>query len=99
MTCIGFEYLAAVEAEDLPKLPAQTVTKSYVRTYARCLRLDEADVMKRFAEASGVFYRDRENAALAARVANTPYSLKSRLNEVISYLKLRFYIESVCTSA
>ena len=90
MTCIGFEYLAAVEAEDLPKLPAQTVTKSYVRSYARCLRLDEADVMKRFAEASGVFYRDRENAALAARLANTPNPLKSRLDALVSNFKLLF---------
>lgn len=52
MTCIGCEHLTAVEAEDFLKLPPQTVAKSYVRTYARCLRLDEADVMRRFAEAS-----------------------------------------------
>src|SRR5437016_1864596 len=90
MTCIGFEYLTAVEAEDLPKLPAHTITKSYVRTYARCLRLNEADVMKRFAETSGVFYRDRESAARAASVANTPNSLKSRLDEFVSNLKLLF---------
>jgi cytoskeletal protein RodZ len=90
MTCIGLDYLTAVEAEDFPKLPTQTVTKSYVRTYARCLRLDEADVMKRFAEASGAFYRDRENAALAARVANTPNPLKSRLDALVSNFKLLF---------
>ena len=90
MTCIGFEYLTAVEAEDFPKLPAHTVTKSYVRTYARCLRLNEPDVMKHFAEVSGGFYRDRESAARAAMVANTPYSLTSRLNEFVSNLKLLF---------
>ena len=90
ITCVGFEYLAAVEAEDLPKLPAQTVTKSYVRTYARCLRLNEPEVMKRFAETSEIFYRDREIAARAATVANTPNSLKSRLDEFVSNLKLLF---------
>jgi len=46
--------------------------------------------MKRFAEVSGGFYRDRESAARAAMVANTPYSLKSRLNEFVSNLKLLF---------
>lgn len=90
MTCIGCEHLTAVEAEDFRKLPTQTVTKSYVRNYARCLRLDEVDVMKRFAEVSGVFYRDQESAARAARVANTPNPLKSRLEEFVSNLKLLF---------
>jgi cytoskeletal protein RodZ len=90
MTCIGIEYLAAVEAEYFQKLPAHTVTKSYVRTYARCLRLNEPEVMKRFAETSEIFYRDREIAARAATVANTPNSLKSRLDEFVSNLKLLF---------
>jgi cytoskeletal protein RodZ len=90
MTCIGIEYLTAVEAEDFPKLPPHTVTKSYVRTYGRCLRLNEPEVMKRFAETSGIFYRDREIAARAATLANMPNSLKSRLDEFVSNLKLLF---------
>jgi cytoskeletal protein RodZ len=89
-TCIGYDHLQSLEAENYSRLPAQTVTKSYVRSYARCLRLDEVDVMRRFAETAGVFYRDKETAARAARVANTPNPLASRLNEFVSNLKLLF---------
>ncbi|HEY3130304.1 MAG TPA: helix-turn-helix domain-containing protein [Acidobacteriota bacterium] len=89
-TCIGRDHLQSLEAEDYPKLPPQTVTKSYVRTYAQCLRLDEADVMKRFAESAGVFYRDKESAARAARLANRSNPLTSRLTEFVSNLKLLF---------
>jgi hypothetical protein len=46
--------------------------------------------MKRFAETAGVFYREKETAARAARVANTPNPLASRLNEFVSNLKLLF---------
>jgi cytoskeletal protein RodZ len=89
-TCIGYDHLQSLEAEDYSKLPPQTVTKSYVRSYARCLRLDEVEVMKRFAETVGVFYKDKETAARAARVAGTPNPLASRLNEFVSNLKLLF---------
>ena len=89
-TCIGRDHLQSLEAEDYPKLPPLTVTKSYVRTYAQCLRLDEADVMKRFAESAGVFYRDKESAARAARLASKSNPLTSRLNEFVSNFKLLF---------
>jgi cytoskeletal protein RodZ len=51
-TCIGYYHLEALEADNFEKLPAHTVTKSYVRTYARFLRLDEVDIMRRFAESA-----------------------------------------------
>jgi cytoskeletal protein RodZ len=89
-TRIGYDHLQSLEAEAYSRLPPQTVTKSYVRSYAQCLRLDEVEVMKRFAETAGVFYRDKETAARAARVANTPNPLASRLNEFVSNLKLLF---------
>jgi cytoskeletal protein RodZ len=89
-TRIGCDHLQSLEAEDYARLPPQTVTKSYVRSYAQFLRLDEVEVMKRFAETAGVFYRDKETAARAARVANTPNPLASRLNEFVSNLKLLF---------
>ena len=89
-TCIGAGHLEALEAENFAKLPPETVAKSYVRTYARCLRLDEIEVMRRFAESAGVFYREKEKAAHIARLANTSNPLKSTLNEFVSNIKLLF---------
>ena len=89
-TCIGYYHLEALEADNFQKLPTHTVTKSYVRTYARLLRLDEVDVMRRFAESAGVFYRDRESAARTAKLAAMPNPLKSRLTEFVSSIKLLF---------
>jgi cytoskeletal protein RodZ len=89
-TCIGSGHLEALEAENFAKLPPETVAKSYVRTYARCLRLDEVEVMKRFAESAGVFYRNKETAARAAKLASSSNPLKSTLNEFVSNIKLLF---------
>jgi cytoskeletal protein RodZ len=88
VTRIGHSYLRELEADDFSNLPTQTVTKSYVRTYARFVGLDEAEVMRRFAESAGVYYRDLEAARTAKSKSNGP--LKTRLDEFVSSLKLFF---------
>ena len=89
-TRIGSGHLEALEGEHYAKLPPETVAKSYVRTYARYLHLDEVDVMKRFAESAGVFYRAKEAAARAAKLASSSNPLKSTLNDFVSNIKLLF---------
>jgi cytoskeletal protein RodZ len=56
-TRIDPRYLQAVEQDDFSRLPrAEVFAKAYVKAYARCLSLEEAEVMRRFADASGTFY-------------------------------------------
>src|SRR3989442_13752096 len=54
-TRIDPRYLQAVEQNDFSQLPrAEVFAKAYVRAYARCLSLEEAEVMRRFAESAGI---------------------------------------------
>ena len=89
MTRIGPEYLKALEAEEFSKLPPHTVVKAYARAYARCLGVSDVEVMQRFAEAAGPFYRQQE-AARQVKPVKTDHSLKSRLDEMVASLKLLF---------
>jgi cytoskeletal protein RodZ len=89
ITCIGLAYLKALEADDFSKLPPQTITKSYVRTYAHAVGLDEARVIKLFTESAGVYYREQE-AAKNARPLKNENPLKSRLEEVLASFKMLF---------
>ena len=62
-TRIDPRYLQAVEQNDFSQLPrAEVVAKAYVRAYARCLSLEEAEVLRRFAESAGGFYRESSEA-------------------------------------
>jgi len=56
-TRIQTVYLGALEKEMFAELPAQVFAKGFVRTYARCLGVDEKDALQRFAEASRSFYQ------------------------------------------
>src|SRR3989442_15423383 len=56
-TRIDPRYLQAVEQNDFSQLPrAEIFAKAYVKAYARCLSLEEAEVMRRFAESAGTFH-------------------------------------------
>jgi cytoskeletal protein RodZ len=62
-TRIDPQYLQAVEKNDFSHLPrAEVVTKAYVKAYARCLSLEETEVMRRFAESAGTFYTESSEA-------------------------------------
>src|SRR2546422_6867328 len=53
-TRIDPRYLQAVEQNDFSQLPrAEIFAKAYVKAYARCLSLEEAEVIRRFAESAG----------------------------------------------
>ena len=60
LTRIQENYLRALEEDRFEALPQQVFTKGFVRTYARALNMDEGDVMRRFAVASGSHYQHEE---------------------------------------
>lgn len=60
LTRIQENYLRALEEDRFEALPQQVFTKGFVRTYARALNMDEEDVMRRFAVASGSHYQHEE---------------------------------------
>ncbi len=49
-TRISFNYLKALESEDFTKLPGEVFVKGFLKNYSRFLNLDEAEIMKRYAE-------------------------------------------------
>src|SRR5207253_9336686 len=71
-TRIDARYLQAVENNDFSQLPlAEVFAKAYVKAYARCLSLEEAEVMRRVAEAAGGFYTGLSAAICAVVRKNT----------------------------
>ena len=71
-TRIDPRYLEAVEDNDFSQLPrAEVFAKAYVKAYARCLSLEEAEVMRRFAESSGRFYTGSAAAICEVARKNT----------------------------
>src|SRR3989442_1827606 len=68
-TRIDPRYLQAVEQNAFSQLPrAEVIAKAYVRAYARCLSLEEAEVMRRFAESAG----DRPAGSTATNGEDAP---------------------------
>lgn len=57
LTRIQPVYLDALEKERFAELPAQVFVRGFVRTYARCLGVDEKDALRRFVDASHGFYQ------------------------------------------
>jgi hypothetical protein len=49
-TRISIQYLRALENEDFSKLPGEVFVKGFLKNYGRFLKLDESEVMKRYAE-------------------------------------------------
>ena len=71
-TRIDPQYLQAVEKNEFGRLPrAEVFVKAYVKAYARCLSLEEAEVMRRFAESSGTFHKESSEAICEVARKNT----------------------------
>ncbi len=49
-TRISLQYLKALEAEDFSKLPGAVFVRGFLKNYSKFLKLDETEVMKKFAE-------------------------------------------------
>jgi len=55
-TKISMKYLTALEEDDLGKIPNEVFAKGFIRSYARCLALEEDEVLTRFEELAASFY-------------------------------------------
>src|SRR5512144_196693 len=49
-TRISFNYLKALEDEDFSKLPGEVFVRGLLKNYGRFLRLEESEVIKRYAD-------------------------------------------------
>ena len=49
-TRISLQYLKALEEEDFSKLPGAVFVRGFLKNYCKFLKLDETEVMKKFAE-------------------------------------------------
>jgi len=49
-TRIGVNYLKALEEQDFSRLPGEVFVKGFLKNYCKFLHLDEAEVMKQYAE-------------------------------------------------
>lgn len=49
-TRINSQYLKALESDDFAKLPGEVFVKGFLKSYSKFLRLEEADVMNKYAE-------------------------------------------------
>lgn len=58
-TKINMKYLTALEEDDLGKIPNEVFAKGFIRSYARCLALEEDEVLTRFEELAAIFYHQK----------------------------------------
>src|SRR3989454_8154557 len=71
-TRIDPRYLQAVEQNDFSQLPrAEIFAQAYVKAYSRCLSLEQAEVMRRFAESAGNFPPGATERTVAVAPENT----------------------------
>jgi cytoskeleton protein RodZ len=58
-TKISLKYLKALEEDDLAKIPNVVFAKGFIRSYARCLALEENEVLARFDHLAASFYHQK----------------------------------------
>jgi cytoskeleton protein RodZ len=58
-TKISIKYLKALEEDDLARVPNEVFAKGFIRSYARCLALEEHDVLSRFEESAASYYHQK----------------------------------------
>jgi transcriptional regulator with XRE-family HTH domain len=70
-TRIRLQTLQALERDDYPSLPVEVTVKGFVRAYARCLGLDEHDVLERYQRIATEYFRMAKPADPISRVKDT----------------------------
>ncbi len=70
-TRIRLQTLQALERDDYPSLPVEVTLKGFVRAYARCLGLDEHDVLERYQRIAADYFRSAQPADPISRVERT----------------------------
>ncbi len=67
-TRIGLRTLEALERDDYTALPAEVTVKGFLRSYVRCLGLDEQDVMARYQQFAAEYFQIAHEADPVKRV-------------------------------
>lgn len=70
-TRIRLQTLQALERDDYPSLPVEVTVKGFVRAYARCLGLDEHEVLERYQRIAADYFRVAQQADPISRVEAT----------------------------
>lgn len=70
-TRIGVHTLRALEADDYPALPVEVTVKGFLRSYARCLGLDEQEVLARYQQYAAEHFHIANDANPMGRVEQT----------------------------
>lgn len=70
-TRIRLQTLQALECDDYPSLPVEVTVKGFVRAYARCLGLDEHDVLDRYQRFAADYFRSARQVDPIRRVEDT----------------------------
>jgi cytoskeletal protein RodZ len=70
-TRIRLQTLQALERDDYPSLPVEVTVKGFVRAYARCLGLDEHDVLERYQQIAADCFRIAQQVDPISRVEET----------------------------
>lgn len=68
-TRIRLQTLEALERDDYPILPTEVTVKGFLRAYARCLGLDEQQVLGRYQEFAAEYFKGTQDTAAASRAA------------------------------
>ena len=55
-TKINPRYLKALEEDDLGEIPSEVFARGFIRSYARCLSVEESEVLTRFEQLAANFY-------------------------------------------
>jgi cytoskeletal protein RodZ len=90
-TRIDTRYLRALEENDFANVPrGQVIAKAYLKAYARCLSIQEDEVMTRFAETAGPFYKKRTELSQVKKPAmeRAGDRMATKLQKVYSRLKV-----------
>lgn len=97
-TRIDSRYLRALEENDFANVPkGQVIAKAYLKAFARCLSVQEEEVMTRFAETAGPFYKKRADLAQVKKpameragdhMATKLHEAYSRLKVLVGYVRL-----------
>lgn len=70
-TRIGLPMLRALEEDDYPSLPVEVTVKGFLRSYARCLGLDEQEVLDRYQHYAAEYFQIAQDANPIGRVEQT----------------------------
>jgi cytoskeletal protein RodZ len=90
-TRIDARYLRALEENDFANVPrGQVIAKAYLRAFARCLSIQEEEVMTRFAETAGPYYKKRTELSQVKKPAmeRAGDHMATKLNKAYSRLKV-----------